>query len=154
LTDEEKTTEFEGILLRLEQSRSDLVQAIEAVDPSRFDGEDDESPARRLERTVDDVNFYYGLLAARALNLPQPPFLPRADFGTPLEGVAALDVAHRRLTTLLHDVTESDLERRAEGPDQGTYTLRQILEMAIGHYAMRRGQIRSQADPVRIDSAE
>jgi hypothetical protein len=90
---------------------------------------------------VDEVNFYYGRLAARALNLPQPPCMVRADFGSLREGTMALQVAHRRFTNLLHDLLPADLEKSANDAELGSFTLRQVLEMAAAQYAMRAQQV-------------
>ena len=90
---------------------------------------------------MDELNFYYGRLTARALNLPQPPCLTRSDVGALREGVMALQVAHRRFTNLLHDLVAEDLEKTAADEELGTYTLRQVLEMAIAQYTMRAHQV-------------
>ena len=135
--------EVEKLLLRLEEARASLVQALKGCDPSRFavEANDGESLKRTLERTADDVNFYYGRLVARAMSLPQPPCLQRTDFSSLREATVSLQVAHRRFANLLHDLVGSDLERKAEDPELGTYTLRQVLEMATAHYALRTQQV-------------
>lgn len=135
--------EVDKLLLRLEESRASLVQALKGFDPSRFANEagDGESLKRALERTADDVNFYYGRLVARAMSLPQPPCLQRADFSSLREATISLQVAHRRFANLLHDLVASDLERKAVDMELGNYTLRQILEMAAAHYALRTQQV-------------
>jgi hypothetical protein len=97
---------------------------------------------RTLERAVDEVNFYYGGLAARALNLPQPPCISSADFMSLREASMSLQVAHRRFGNLLHNVIPDDLERTA-GDDHASYTLKQILEMAVAHYNRREQQLRA-----------
>jgi hypothetical protein len=131
--------ELEDILRRLESSKSTLVKAVEGTSTESFadDVGDGESVKRALERMADDLNFYYGRLAARALNLPQPPCLTRADFGSPREGLMALQVAHRRFTNLLHDINTADLEKVAEDPEHGRFTLRQVLELAAAQYNQR-----------------
>jgi hypothetical protein len=93
-----------------------------------------------LERTVDDLNFYYGRLAARALSLPQPPCMQRAEFMSLREATISLQVAHRRFSNLLHDLIPRDLERTAVDQEHGTYTLKQVLEMAAAHYRLRTQQ--------------
>jgi hypothetical protein len=135
--------EVEKLLLRLDEARASLVQALKGFDPSRFanEGGDGESLKRTLERTADDVNFYYGRLVARAMSLPQPPCLQRADFSSLREATVSVQVAHRRFSNLLHDLVASDLERKGADPDLGSYTLRQILEMATAHYALRTQQV-------------
>jgi hypothetical protein len=137
------TREVEKLLLRLDEARASLVQALKGFDPSRFANEsgDGESLKRTLERTADDVNFYYGRLVARAMSLPQPPCLQRADFSSLREATVSVQVAHRRFSNLLHDLVASDLERQAADPELGSYTLRQILEMATAHYALRTQQV-------------
>jgi hypothetical protein len=137
------TREVEKLLLRLDEARTSLVQALKGCDPSRFANEtgDGESLKRTLERTTDDVSFYYGRLVARAMSLPQPPCLQRADYSSLREATVSLQVAHRRFSNLLHDLVASDLERKAVDPELGSYTLRQILEMATAHYALRTQQV-------------
>jgi hypothetical protein len=135
--------EVDGLLRRLDEARTSLMQALKGCDPSRFADEaaEDESIKRSLERTADDLNFYYGRLVARAMSLPQPPCLQRAEFSTLREATVSLQVAHRRFSNLLHDLVPEDLERRVEDPELGTYTMRQLLEMATAHYSLRTQQV-------------
>jgi hypothetical protein len=137
------TLTLDDLLRRLDAAKQTLVEALNAAAaiPFQAETEDGDSLRRALERTVDDVNFYYGRLAARALNLPQPPCLSRADFGTLREGVMSLQVAHRRFTNLLHDLIPDDLEKVAADPELGTFTLRQVLEMTAAQYNMRTQQV-------------
>ena len=137
---------LEDILKRLESARTMLMEAVEASDPTRFEEENSEGESikRTLERAVDEVNFYYGGLVARALNLPQPPCMSSADFMSLREASMALQVAHRRFGNLLHDVVAEDLEKTAQD-DHASYTLKQILEMAIAHYNRREQQLKSLA---------
>jgi hypothetical protein len=134
--------ELDDILGRLEAARAALMEAIDGCDPARFADENDDgdSVKRTLERAVDEVNFYYGTLVARALNLPQPPCMTNADFMSLREGSMSLQVAHRRFGNLLHDVLPEDLDKTA-ADDHATYTLRQVLEMAVAHYARRAQQL-------------
>jgi len=136
-------TDLEDLLRRLDDARTALVEAVGRVPQEQFENEnaEGESVKHALDRTADDVNFYYGRLVARALNLPQPPCLTRSDFGSVREGSMALQVAHRRFTNLLHDVLPADLEKVAADPELGTYTLRQVLEMAAAQYRMRAQQV-------------
>jgi len=132
------------LLGRLDGARLALVEALEASNHESFastDGDGD-SIKRVNERTVDDVNFYFGRLAARALNLPQPPDLVRADLGSLREGVMALQVAHRSFGTLLHDLLPDDLEKKADDPELGSYTLLQVLELAAAQYNQRAQEVR------------
>lgn len=142
---QEKTrpAELEDILTRLESAKAALIDALESANPKSFEStnEEGETLKRLIERTADDVNFYYGRLAARALNLPQPPCMQRAEFGSLREGLMSLQVAHRRFTNLLHDVVPDDLEKVAADPELGTYTLRQILELAAAQYTRRATQV-------------
>jgi hypothetical protein len=135
--------EVDKLLRRLAEANTSLVQALKDCDPSLFSVEtgDGESLKRTLNRTSDDVNFYYGRLVARARSLPQPPCIQRADFSSLREATASIQVAHRRFSNLLHDLVGSDLERKVEDPELGSYTLRQILEMATAHYALRTQQV-------------
>lgn len=135
--------EVEELLRRLEEARSSLIKGLQGCDPSRFAENSGvgESLKRTLERTADDLNFYYGRLVARAMSLPQPPCLQKADFSSLREATVALQVAHRRFTNLLHDLMPADLEREALDPELGSHTMRQILEMAVAHYALRTQQV-------------
>ena len=134
--------DVEDLLRRLAEAHQSLVEALKSADPELFARQNGGDSIKALaERTSDDVNFYYGRLAARAMSLPQPPCLQRADFSSPREAVAALQVAHRRFTNLLHDLSPGDLEREGADPELGSYTLRQILEMATAHYALRAQQV-------------
>jgi hypothetical protein len=140
--------ELETLLNRLTESHQALVEALKSLDPKDFEAEqsDGSSIKRSLERTVDDVNFYYGSLVARCLNLPQPPCLSTADFSSLREATMAVQVAHRRFGGLLHDVLPDDLEKSAADDKHTTYTLRQILEMATAHYNLRTRQMRATAE--------
>ncbi len=134
--------EVEELLRRLEEARAAFAEALKECGPDRFAEEsgDGESLKRMLERTSDDLNFYYGRLVARAMSLPQPPCLQKADFSSLREATVALQVAHRRFANLLHDLMPADLERQAADPELGSFTMRQILEMATAHYALRAQQ--------------
>ena len=137
------TLEVEELLRRLEDARSSLTAVLNDAEPNQFAPEADggESLKRTLERTADDLNFYYGRLVARAMSLPQPPCLQKADFSSLREATMSLQVAHRRFSNLLHDLVAGDLERQASDPELGSYTMRQILEMATAHYALRAQQV-------------
>jgi hypothetical protein len=134
---------LEDLLRRLDAAKQTLVDALKSAEGTPFEAEasDGDSLRRSLERTVDDINLYYGRLAARALNLPQPPCLARAEFGSLREATMSLQVAHRRFSNLLHDLIPEDLEKLAEDPEHGKFTLRQVLEMAAGQYNMRAQQV-------------
>jgi len=138
-------SDLQGLLRRLEESRLGFVAALEASDPHSFARQTPEGESLKAvtERTSDDLNFYYGRLVANAVSLPQPPCLNRADFSSLREAVVALQVAHRRFSNLLHDLQPPDLERTASDEEQGTYTLRQVLEMAAGAYRLREQQVRN-----------
>ncbi|TMB93457.1 MAG: DinB family protein [Chloroflexi bacterium] len=136
--------DLDDILQRLEAARAELTETLKSADPDRFDKDnvDGESVKRTIERTADDLNFYYGRLAARALNLPQPPCLSRAEFSSLREATVSLQVAHRRFSNLLHDLVPGDLDRVASEDDNPQYTLRQVLEMAAAHYKLRAQQVK------------
>jgi hypothetical protein len=138
------TEQVTDLLHRLDSARVELVRALEATDYETFaePEPDGESVKRITERTTDDVNFYFGRLAARALNLPQPPCLSRAEFATLREGVMALQVAHRRFSNLLHDLLPEDLAKTVDDPELGSYTLRQVLELAAAQYNQRAQEVR------------
>lgn len=135
--------ELEDLMRRLDEARTDLVETVGRAPADQFEVQNDEGESIKhaLDRTVDEMNFYYGRLVARALNLPQPPCLTRSDFGSAREGSMALQVAHRRFTTRLHDVAPDDLEKVAADPELGTFTLRQVLELAAAQYRMRAQQV-------------
>ena len=138
------------VLKRLESARAALMEAVEASDSTNFEQQngEGESVKKTIERAADEVNFYYGGLVARALNLPQPPFVPSADFMSLREASMALQEAHRRFGNLLHDVIPGDLDRTAED-DHASYTLKQILEMAVAHYNRREQQLKALAPKPR-----
>ena len=135
--------EIDELLRRLESSKAGLIELLENCNAEWFGIEDaeGESIKKTLERASDDVNFYYGRLVARAVNLPQTPCLATAEFSSLREAVMALQIAHRRFSTLLHDLTQEDLGREAVDAEHGTYTLRQVLEMAAAHYDLRGRQV-------------
>jgi len=137
------TLEVQELLKRLKDAQSSLTDALKGADPEQFavEAEGGESIKRTLERTADDLNFYYGRLVARAMSLPQPPCLQKADFSSLREATMSLQVAHRRFSGLLHDLLTSDLERQASDPELGSYSMRQILEMATAHYSLRAQQV-------------
>ncbi len=136
--------ELEEILRKLEEARQGLMDALNECAAEQFQVEaaEGESIKRVLERTADDLNFYYGRLVAHAMSLPQPPCLQTADFMSLREAATSLQVAHRRFSNLLHDLLPADLERQAVDAEHGKYTLRQILEMAAAHYSMRAQQLK------------
>ncbi len=145
MTEEQaQKTETDDLLQRLDGARLSLVETLEAAGHDSFAkaDKDGESIKRVIERTVDDVNFYFARLASRALNLPQPPDLVRADLGSLREAVMAFQVAHRSFGTLLHDLLPPDLEKKAEDPELGNYTLRQVLELAAAQYNQRAQEVR------------
>jgi len=146
-----KQTELDDVLHRLESAREQLIETLTTLDGALFDrpNADGESVKTTLERAADDINFYYGRLAARLLNLPQPPCMLKAEFMSLREATLSVQVAHRRFANLLHDLVPADLARSASGEDHGEYTLSQVLEMAIAHYRLRLQQVRALAKPTR-----
>lgn len=135
--------ESEELLDRLRAAHRAFIAAVGKCDPERFadENEDGDSVKRILERSADDVNFYYGQLVAKALALPQPPMEP-ARFESIADAKSALQLAHRRLTRLLNDLSAADLERKARLESTAEYTLRQVLETAVAHYRLRADQLR------------
>ena len=135
----EAALELEDILKRLSESQDALLATLKDVDSGRFDVEapNGASVKRSLERSVDDLNLYYGSLVANCLNLAQPPLLEKSEFATLREGTMALQVSQRRFTSLLHDVLPQDLEKTTTDERQATYSLRQLLEMTTAHYHLR-----------------
>lgn len=145
----ESDLELANILARLSEAQEALVEALDAADADLFaeQASDSTSIKRALERTVDDLNLYYGTLTASCLNLPQPPDLVKSEFSTLREGTMALQVAQRRFTNLLHDVLPQDLDKSATDERHATYTLRQILEMTTAHLQLRVRQIETLNNP-------
>lgn len=143
-----QNAELEELLRRLNDASEAFIEALKQLDPSQFEAEhgDGASVKRSLERTVDDLNFYYGQLTARCLNLPQPPCLGRSEFSSLREATMAVQVAHRRYTNLLHDVIPEDLEKTTTDDQQATYSLRQLIEMTAAHYNIRVRQVRAVAE--------
>ena len=137
--------ELEGILGRLQEGLEALMEAIEEAAPEEFGQERQggDSAKRVLERAVDDVNFYYGRLVAKAVSLPQPPYMETANFSSLREAMMALQLAHRRFSNLLHDLRGEDLSRRTRLESTSEYTLGQVLETAAAHYRLRAEQIRN-----------
>ena len=135
--------EIEALLNRLQQTQRAFMRAIAKAPPEQFLNADAEGDSikRILERSSDDVNFYYGRLVAQALSLPQPPGMEPADFESLEEAKASLQTAHRRLSRLLHDLTAEDLERKTRLESTAEYTLRQVLETAVAHYKLRAEQL-------------
>ena len=146
MTEETSTavTEMEELLGRLRRAHRSLIEAIGQTPPEVFrkQNDDGDSMKRLLERSADDVNFYYGRLVATAVSLPQPPGMEPADFGSLEDAKASLQLAHRRLTNLLHDLTAEDLARTARLENTSEYTLRQVLETAAAHYKLRAEQLK------------
>src|SRR5207245_6293928 len=98
--------EVEDLLRRLAEAHQSLVEALKGADPERFAKRDGADSVKALaERTSDDVNFYYGRLAARAMSMAQQPCLQRADFSSLREAVAVIIVGHCRFADLLHDLS-------------------------------------------------
>ena len=139
--------ELEDVLRRLEAAREELIETLQSTDGALFEKQnaDGESIKTTLERTADDINFYYGSLTARALGLPQPPCMQKAEFMSLREATLSIQVAHRRFSNLLHDLLADDLDKVATGEEHGKYTLRQILELAAAHYRLRNQQVRALA---------
>jgi len=136
--------EMEGLLGRLRRAHQALMEAMSEASPELFQQQNEEGDSikRLLERSADDVNFYYGRLVARAISLPQPPEMEPADFGSLEEAKASLHLAHRRLVHLLHDLTAEDLARTTRLENTSEYTLRQVLETAVAHYNLRAEQLK------------
>lgn len=145
MSDETPTAieEVEELLDRLQEAHLALMAAIADLAPEQFEqgNEEGDSIRRILERSTDEVNFYYGRLVAEAVSLPQPPDMETADFQSPREAKASLQVAHRHLSRLLHDVTAEDLRRTTRLESTAEFTLRQVLETAVAHYRLRADQI-------------
>lgn len=140
----EATLDLEGLLQRLNEAQQSLIETLKSLDPKQFEGPDETASVKRaLERTVDDLNFYYGQLTARCLNLPQPPCLGSAEFSGLREATMAVQVAHRRYSNLLHDLLPDDLDKQTTDEQGVTYTLRQLIEMTAAHYNVRARQLRS-----------
>lgn len=137
------TKEVDALLNRFHEAQQALMRAIAEAAPDQFERaeEEDGSVKRILERSADEVNFYYGRLVAQALSLPQPPGMETAAFQSLEEARVSLQVAHKRFSNLLHDLTAEDLERKAKLEGTAEYTLRQVLETAVAHYKLRTEQL-------------
>ncbi len=137
------TKEMDALLNRFHEAQQALMRAITETAPDQFDRteEDDGSVKRILERSANEVNFYYGRLVAQALSLPQPPGMETATFQSLEEARVSLQVAHKRFSNLLHDLTAEDLERKTRLEGTAEYTLRQVLETAVAHYLLRTEQL-------------
>jgi len=60
--------DLEQLLRGLQEAHESLVEALKGADQERFAEQDGgDSGKAIIERTSDDVNFYYGRLAARAI---------------------------------------------------------------------------------------
>ena len=145
MSDETSTTtkEMDALLSRFHEAQQALMRAISEAAPNQFEGaeEEDSSVRRILERSADEVNFYYGRLVAQALSLPQPPGMETAAFQSLEEAKVSLHVAHKRFSNLLHNLTAYDLERKTRLEGTTEYTLRQVLETAVAHYKLRTEQL-------------
>ena len=137
--------ELEGILGRLQDGLEALIEAIEEATPEEFGRERQggDSAKRILERAVDDVNLYYSRLVAKAVSLPQPPYMETANFSSLKEAMLSLQLAHHRFSNLLHDLRGEGLNRRTSLESTSEYTLGQVLETAAAHYRLRTEQIRN-----------
>ncbi len=137
------TKEVDALLNRLQQAQKALMLAIAEAAPAQFESAEEErdSVKRILERSADEVNFYYGRLVAQALSLPQPPGMETAAFQSLEEAKTSLQVAHKRFSNLLHDLTANDLERKTRLESTAEYTLRQVLETAVAHYRLWAEQV-------------
>ena len=137
------TKEVDALLNRLQQAQKGLMRTTAEAAPARFESSEEEgdSVKRILERSADEVNFYYGRLVAQALSLPQPPGMETAAFQSLEEAKASLQVAHKRFSNLLHDLTANDLERKTRLESTAEYTLRQVLETAVAHYKLWAEQV-------------
>jgi hypothetical protein len=137
--------ELEGILSRVQEGLEAVMEAIDEASPGKFerDRQGGNSVKRILERAVDDVNFYYGRLVAKAVSLPQPPYMESANFSSLREATTSLQLAHHRFSNLLHDLRVEDLNRKTRLESTSDYTLRQVLETTAAHYRLRAEQIRN-----------
>lgn len=140
---QQPSVDLEDLMKRLAAAQDGLLATLREADPETFEveGADGASIKRSIERTVDDLNFYYGALVAKALNLPQPPCLSTADFSSLREATMALQVSQRRFTNLLHDLIPEDLDKTTTDDKHVTYTLRQLIEMTAAHYNLRVKQL-------------
>ena len=145
------TKEMDALLNRFHEAQQALMRAISEAAPDHFKKakEEDGSAKRILERSADEVNFYYGRLVAQALSLPQPPDMETASFQSLEEAKISLQVAHKRFSNLLHNLTAEDLERKARLEGTTEYTLRQVLETAVAHYKLRTEQLANIGEGLR-----
>lgn len=133
----------EALLQDIEEAKQALLDACAQVTDEEFDWKlpQGQSIKGTLEKTVDDINFFYATLIARALGLPPIPCLRNADFLSIREAVIALQVVHRRLTNPLHDLRPEDLAKTAQVESGAMISLRQALEMTANHYRSQTAQV-------------
>ncbi len=129
-------TLVETLLRSLEESKQRLLDALTPLTDQEFawQGPAGGSIKGTLEKAADDLTFFYGWLVTRVRGLRPIPCLRTAEFFSLREAAVGLQVAHRRLVNMLHDLRPEELERHVEGQDQQPLSLARILEMAAQHY--------------------
>ncbi|MFQ6019891.1 MAG: DinB family protein [Dehalococcoidia bacterium] len=131
-----------AILRDLEEAQQRFMMMVTQVTDAEFAWQppDGDSIKRTLERAADEVNFGYGRLVARMLELASTACIPTAEFLSSREASVALQVAYRRFVNLLHDLRPQDLDRTVEdGPR--TANLRGALATAAQHYRRQAKQV-------------
>lgn len=138
-----ETRAVEALLRDIEEAKQALLDACAQVTDEEFNWNlpQGQSIKGTLEKTADDINFFYATLIARALGLPPIPCLRNADFLSIREAIMALQVVHRRLTNLLHDLRPEDLAKTAEAESGAMISLRQALGMTANHYRSQAAQV-------------
>ena len=141
------TTVVETLLRHLEESKQHLLDAVSQVTAQEFAWEapGGDSIRRTLEKAADDLTFFYGWLVTRARGLRPIPCLHSAEFSSVLEASIGLQVAHRRLVGMLHDLHPDELDHLVGEEGKELLSLGRVLELAAQHWrdtAARSGALR------------
>lgn len=135
-------SDLAGLLRRLEDAKEELLSSLDGLGPEEFGWQRDSRSIRRaVEETVDRFNLYFSRYLARALGLPPPPCIVPAQLGSAREAAIAVQIAHRRLGNLLHDLRPEDLSRTVTIEGEGTVGLAALLERAVEQYRRCRDEV-------------
>lgn len=130
-----RVSEPAELLRQLEDAKEALLSSLNGVGPQEFGWQRDGRSIRRaVEETVDRFNLHFSRYLARALGLPPQPCIVPAQLGSAREAAIAVQIAHRRLSNLLHDLRPEDLSRTVTVEDEGPVTLRALLDQAVEQY--------------------
>ena len=126
----------ETVLRNMEEAKQHLLDTVAQVMDQEFAWQ---APAggsikETLEKAADDLTFFYGWLVTRARGLRPIPCLHTAEFLSIREASIGLQVAHRRLASMLHDLRPEELECLLSDEGKEPLSLGRILEMAAQNY--------------------